>query len=769
VPSQGEDGLEGTADDVTLLVTNVGETPQVTAISTPFLSTESSTLVRLSPTRAVVATGGPDGTFATLDDRVLLLDTIGSLNVVTNITIPFLGESNCCTPVQVAPDTLAVTTVGMDRTPLTHDDQVAVITRLGGANTVTLVTAGWLQGSGASRPVPLSQTSLLVTAYVPPRLPQCGADASKICGPRATNAGADCTVLEDCIGDDCRGGPGSLCGVDLDCGESGTNLCETQPQCSVDSSKICGPDTVPNEDKPKGPGDDCTANSECNGDKCINVVGTVCLADADCGTTGTCDFQDRCTPSFDVGPNAVCDSDGDCTEAGSVCEPFPSPLDSADTVYLFTGLGSVNDRTDLPTPHAYTRRPGRAERFSDTRAMISSNGPDGIDESGDEQVYLLDNLGSTNDVTAISVPNIYGRGAGSVVSLTEGDALVTTLGPDGANLTDDDTVVLISDLGGSNTTTAITVGPADQDLECRSVPVSPTSAALITFGTDRTANTADDHVTLVSGIGTANTVTHVDVPGLADGSTSTISRITSSTLMVASGGADGTSGAGGDDAMAIVSNLDVAGAPKTQFLPSGGDYDSARSFGYAPENLGGGRAIHLASGANHTLGSGDDDAVRVIEGLADAPAILRVQKMKIDFKPNKPQKGDKAKVQASLKFEGPVPFGDSDVVITIGNAAQTIPSSRFEEKKGEFSYEDKKGENGFIRQVNYNSKSKKGKLKVKAKGVGTGLRTTSASYLAFALEFLDNDEFISGFDDLDLCHAVVGKSKKEGRIQYKAR
>jgi hypothetical protein len=52
--------------------------------------------------------------------------------------------------------------------------------------------------------------------------------------------------------------------------------------------------------------------------------------------------------------------------------------------------------------------------------------------------------------------------------------------------------------------------------------------------------------------------------------------------------------------------------------------------------------------------------------------------------------------------------------------------------------------------------------------VGTGLRTTSANYIAFALDFLDNDPFISGFDDLDLAQAVVGESKKKGKITFKA-
>ena len=43
-----------------------------------------------------------------------------------------------------------------------------------------------------------------------------------------------------------------------------------------------------------------------------------------------------------------------------------------------------------------------------------------------------------------------------------------------------------------------------------------------------------------------------------------------------------------------------------------------------------------------------------------------------------------------------MPFGASAVTVCIGNAEQTIPAFRFEEKKGKFTYKDKKGVNGFI-------------------------------------------------------------------------
>ena len=117
----------------------------------------------------------------------------------------------------------------------------------------------------------------------------------KVCEPDAENGGDDCTVDSDCTGGggfQCIGGPGILCGVDLDCGESGTNLCEPQNQCGTITLKICGPETVPTMSKMNGPGDACTANGQCAGDKCIEGVGAVCIDDSDCGAAvGACDPQ----------------------------------------------------------------------------------------------------------------------------------------------------------------------------------------------------------------------------------------------------------------------------------------------------------------------------------------------------------------------------------------------------------------------------------------------------------------------------------------------
>src|SRR5205823_10170241 len=140
-------------------------------------------------------------------------------------------------------------------------------------------------------------------------------------------------------------------------------------------------------------------------------------------------------------------------------------------------------------------------------ALVESTGADVAETHADDELVLLDGLGTTNTVTPIPIPNLHDFGSGAASPLTNTLVLVSTAGPDSDQETADDIVAVISDLGGSNTVTPLTVGGLDEDQESRATRLSPTLAALATGGTDAQLNTSDDELVVLSGVGTTNTVT----------------------------------------------------------------------------------------------------------------------------------------------------------------------------------------------------------------------------------------------------------------------
>jgi len=156
VPATGPDGIAQTDDDVTLLVTNIGGAAVVTPLETPFLLADggASRAVRLSKTRALIASAGPDGDEETADDVVYLLDGLGTTNVVTPLTVGFLGTRTTWNPVRLSDDAAAVVS-GLT--------EIALLTGLGVTNTITPLPAPDLR-SRAGQPVSLGPTALLVPA-----------------------------------------------------------------------------------------------------------------------------------------------------------------------------------------------------------------------------------------------------------------------------------------------------------------------------------------------------------------------------------------------------------------------------------------------------------------------------------------------------------------------------------------------------------------------------------------------------------------------------
>ncbi len=575
VPSQGPDGSQGTADDETLLVTGIGGALVVTAILTPFLSDYSGQFERLSATRALGFGAGPDGNWGTADDVVFLLDRLGSDNGVTSITVGRLEATDVHAPTRLSASSAAVVTRGPDASPNTGDDTVAILTDLGGANSVTYAAAPFVPSRGRCRPVALSPTSFLV----------------------ASN----------------------------------------------------GPDSAENS--------------------------------------------------------------------------------ADDVTYLFEDAGGGNDRTDLATPRLYPRAPGGPIRISPTRAAVVSAGADGSVGTADDEVLLLDKLGQANQVASIPVPHVNNYGGSRIVPWGDSALLVLTEGADSVEGTADDSVYLVTRLGANEATTEIVVGATDEDRQARPVPLSPTSFAVVTLGPDLNYNSADDRIAIVSDVGGTNTVSTVTVGGLADGATSTPSALSSTALVVTSGGADGLIRSGGDDAVTVVSGIGTA--PLVESVPLGGDADDLYGLGFAPAVLGGGRAVALSTGANAVLGTGNDDALLVVEGLP-ADRGLAAKKVAVKFRAEAPENGEKVSAKGALLLDGLVVFAEQDITISVGNAAQTVPARSFVEKNGNFTYADKTGANGWVTKVVFKSGS--GSLSVKGKGVGTGAETTDAASVAFAVE-----------------------------------
>lgn len=167
VSAKGADGAAGTADDVTLLVRDLHASPVIAALPTPNGSADSSRIARLAATRAVVATAGADGAFRTADDAVLVLDRLGSANTVAPVVVGGLGDNQQFTPERLAADRFVVSSLGPDLTGNTADDELVVVSDVGGLPTLTRLSSPFQRDSGRTHPVALSPTSVLQAANGP--------------------------------------------------------------------------------------------------------------------------------------------------------------------------------------------------------------------------------------------------------------------------------------------------------------------------------------------------------------------------------------------------------------------------------------------------------------------------------------------------------------------------------------------------------------------------------------------------------------------------
>ena len=306
--------------------------------------------------------------------------------------------------------------------------------------------------------------------------------------------------------------------------------------------------------------------------------------------------------------------------------PDGSEATPDDVVYLFTDVGNTATRTDIAVPNIADKRPGIPATLSATRALVSSAGPDGSDSTADDLVYLLDNLGSTNNVTPIAAPNIQNFGAGQPVSLTATLAVLSTEGADSSEGTADDSVLVLSGLGTTNTVTEVIVGPIDEDGQSQCIKLSSNSCALTGEGADSNNESADDVVIYLSDIGNSNTRNDINIPGLEARIISVVSPISATAFMVASGGPDFNVGSGSDDVITIVSQIDQT--PIITSVAAVGDFEGSSHFAHVPQAMGNSSAVFISAGLDGSLESGDDDLIQFIPDVfavaSGVPAVSPV-------------------------------------------------------------------------------------------------------------------------------------------------
>lgn len=399
-----------------------------------------------------------------------------------------------------------------------------------------------------------------------------------------------------------------------------------------------------------------------------------------------------------------------------------------DQVYFFHASGGTFGRTDLATPHLAEFSPRTPVRISATRAVVASYGPDGVLRSADDELLLLDDLGATNTITPIAVPFLHAFSCGSALPLANDLLVVGSVGPDGQRASADDRLDVITGVGTTNTVTPVTVGGVDEDLSSRATRLSPTRVAFCTGGPTFGINTLDDEVAVVSNIGTTNDLDRIPVPGLSGASSSIPLPLSVSSFLISNGGPNGSLDTGLDDKITLVSGL--GGMVTSTPLAADGELNTQVSS--AVQGLGGGRAVCVSSGANGTVGTGDDDQMRVVTGLPTTRG-LHVTKLNVTFDPHKPNAVETFSASGAYNTDDKLLHAGSDLTVSIGNASQTIPAARIKQKaSGQLTYSDPKHKSGFISNLTLNPTAHK--FSIVARGKGTGIRTTDAAYAPVAIE-----------------------------------
>jgi hypothetical protein len=401
----GPDNVFGSLDDVVLYVSHIDTTPQVDTITAPFLPNLSGRPLRLSATRVLFISAGADGVYKTADDAVILLDQIGSANLSLSIVVGGLLDADGSVPVALSSNSAVLATYGPDLLPDTADDKVALLTDIGGTNTVNYLPAPHLEDR-RSRPTVLSPTSFLI--------PSNGLDGTK-------KTADDQLFLFTSVGS-------SNTRTDL----ATPHLFEFASRYPVRVSatravvSTCGPDGVP-----------VTADDELlllDGLGASNTITPIPVPFIQNFSSGTAvPLSNTTLVVSSAGPDKLHES-------------------ADDELEIITGLGTTNTVTPLAMAGMDEDLSSRPVRLSPTRVAFSTGGPTFKTNTLDDEVAVVSNVGSSNSVTRIPVPGLSGAAASVILPLSTTSFLISNGGPDGKlDLGLDDQVTLVTGAGATAT------------------------------------------------------------------------------------------------------------------------------------------------------------------------------------------------------------------------------------------------------------------------------------------------------------------------------
>jgi len=339
-----------------------------------------------------------------------------------------------------------------------------------------------------------------------------------------------------------------------------------------------------------------------------------------------------------------------------------------DVVVLINAIGQGNiTTTPMATPYLSSSGYHNAIRLSSTQAVIQGTGPDQGFGGADDQLYVLDGLGSTNTVSVFSLPHQINGFSGRPVPLGSGRLVFSTAGPDGSGETADDELVLVEGLGGAVTQTPIpapyiydagsaqpvpvsstslavrSLGPAGTDrgfyyisdvlgsptvsfVPVKNpyelspglpVPLTSTSLLLASAGDDDSEESADDEVALVEGLGGAPTVTYLPVPYILDYGGGWIQVFSQSLATIGTAGADGSEETA-DDSTYVLTNIGGSNT-LTEVVVGGTEEDiQSRCQILTPTSC-----VMTTGGTNFSYDDLDDEVV-IISGLGGSNTLTRI-------------------------------------------------------------------------------------------------------------------------------------------------
>ena len=473
VLAEGPDGTPGTADDETLLVTGIGSSVAVKAIATKHASTYSTRIERLSATRAAMSAAGDDGVFGTTDDAVLVLDRLGSENLVLTIPVGGLGDNQQFTPERLTSDRFDVPSVGADLTADTADDEIVVVTlgvvTLGTERpSVERLAAPFQRAGGRTRIIAVSPTAFFVASDGPDKKPSNGDDRVYLFRADPAAGGAS-------------GGP-SFARTDLPTAGLNRRAAGRSVRLNARAALVvsAGPDFK-----------DSTADDQ------VLLLdgggGTVTPIPVPFAKSGAAAQPTVLTPGLAL--VATLGADG--------VEGTPD-----DAVAILSALGTENIVRSVvvgPTGDNNECRPVRLD--AGTFALVTF-GSDGTPGTPDDEITIVhDAVAAAREplVQHVVVGALAGGTTSALVPIAPGALLVAGGGADQVVGTSDDAVVVLSGIGSSLAISRVPIGGAlDSTDAFRFVPevLGGGRAALLSSGADDDlGDGGDDAVRVIDGLG----------------------------------------------------------------------------------------------------------------------------------------------------------------------------------------------------------------------------------------------------------------------------